>query len=93
MIKKTSLLLISLILTACAGAPSNPQQADQCEEGLKQAYKELDYAKTKGLDGTVDYTKAASLLSAAKIQQQFNKFPNCINKVERARYYIKQSQK
>jgi hypothetical protein len=41
----------------------------------------------------VDWTKAASLLSAASIQQEFGKYPNCVDKVRRARYYIEQSQK
>jgi hypothetical protein len=57
------------------------------------AYEQLDFAKAKGGRGTVDWTKAASLLSAASIQQEFGKYPNCVDKVRRARYYIEQSQK
>ena len=78
-------------LAACSGAPKNIEVANQCERGLKVAYDELDLAKAKGLSGTVDWTKAASLLSAASIQQEFGKYPNCVNKVRRARYYIAQS--
>ena len=78
---------------ACAGPPKDAALAEQCESGLDAAYRELDFAKAKGLDGTVDYTKAASLLSAAAIQQEFGKYPNCVDKVRRARYYIEQSQK
>jgi len=48
-------------------------------------------AKAKGFDGTVEYTKAASLLGAAKIQFEFGKYPNCIDKVQRARAYIAKS--
>ena len=80
-------------IAACAGAPRDPALAEQCQSGLKTAYQELDFAKAKGFDGTVDYTKAASLLSAASIQQEFGKYPNCVDKVKRARYYIEQSQK
>lgn len=80
-------------ISACPGPPRDSALAEQCESGLKIAYEELDFAKAKGLDGTVDYTKAASLLSAAAIQQEFGKYPNCVDKVKRARYYIEQSRK
>lgn len=80
------------LLVACSGAPKDAEIARQCETGLKSAYDELNYAKAKGFSGTVDWTKAASLLSAASIQQEFGKYPNCVDKVQRARYYIKQSQ-
>ena len=88
-------LVISLgaLLAGCAGAPKNPAQADTCQSGLTKAYHALDLAKSKGFYGTVDYTKAASLLTAAKVQQEFGKYPNCINKVTRAMYYIGESQK
>jgi hypothetical protein len=81
------------LLAACSGPPKNIEAADQCDNGLKIAYDELDYAKAKGFSGTVDWTKAASLLSAASIQKEFGKYPNCIDKVKRARYYIEESQK
>jgi len=85
---------VPLVLFVCAGCAGNPNSplAQQCENGLSVAYKELDYAKTKGFGGTVEYTKAASLLSAAKIQSEFGKYPNCVDKVNRARAYIAKSQ-
>lgn len=91
--KLTTLILISIIVTisGCAGNPMS-SLAQQCDAGLAAAHKELDYAKTKGFSGTVDYAKAASLLGAAKIQSEFEKYPNCIDKVNRARAYIKKSQ-
>jgi hypothetical protein len=78
---------------ACQGPPKDSALASQCESGLKAAYEELNFAKANGFGGTVDWTKAASLLSAASIQQEFGKYPNCVDKVKRARYYIGQSQK
>jgi len=78
---------------ACQGPPKDSALASQCESGLKVAYQELDFAKANGFGGTVDWTKAASLLSAASIQEEFGKYPNCVDKVKRARYYIGQSQK
>lgn len=87
------IVTLGVLVAACPGPPKDPALADQCEQGLKTAYAELDFAKAKGFDGTVDWTKAASLLSAASVQQEFRKYPNCIDKVKRARYYIEQSQK
>ena len=86
------LTLIAAFTSGCAGDP-NSSQAAQCNEGLSVAYKELDYAKANGLDGTVEVTKAASLLGAAKIQEEFGKYPNCIDKVHRARAYLAKSRK
>ncbi len=85
--------VLGALVAACAGPPKDAELAEKCELGLKAAYAELDWAKAKGLSGTVDWTKAASLLSAASVQQEFGKYPNCVDKVNRARYYIKQSQK
>ena len=90
-LKTLSLLGATLLLTACAGQPQRDLAAE-CDQGLRSAYAELDLAKAKGFDGKVEWSKAAGLLTAAKVQQQFEKYPNCIDKVKRARYYIRQSQ-
>ena len=90
--KLAALLLSLLILSACAGNPDSPI-ALTCERGLKVAYQEIDIANAKGFSGTVEYTKAASLLGAAKVQYEFGKYPDCIDKVERARAYIRKSQR
>ena len=52
---KTSLLIGSslIFVVACSGTPKNPGQANSCENGLSQAYKELDLAKTEGFDKIV----------------------------------------
>lgn len=83
----------AILLGACPGPPRDIELAEQCEKGLETAYEELDFAEAQGFGGTFDWTKAASLLSAASIQKEFNKFPNCVDKVHRARYYIEQSKK
>jgi hypothetical protein len=86
--------LMACSLAAVAGCAGNPNSslARQCENGLSAAYKELDLAKAKGFDGTVEYSKAAGLLTAAKVQFEFGKYPNCIEKVDRARAYVSRSQ-
>ena len=84
------LLLITALasLSACAGRMNGRVQ---CDNLVDAAWKELDLAKAQGLDGTVSYTKAASLIAAAKGQQVIERFPSCINKARRARVYITES--
>jgi hypothetical protein len=91
--KKLSYLILSAMFLI-AGCETNPasQSARQCQEGLKAAYKELNFAEAQGFSGTIEYTKAATLLSGASIQYEFGKYPNCIDKVNRARKFIKNSQ-
>ena len=91
--RAVAIIAAALAIAACPGPPSNIDLAEQCERGLDVAYQELDFAKAKGFSGTVAWTQAASLLSAASIQKEFRKYPNCIDKVRRARYYIAESQK
>lgn len=90
--KPTTALLLSsafcLTLGACSSMPRTDLAA-ACASGLNRGFTELDDAKAKGFSGTVSWIKAASLLSAAKVQQQFEKYPNCIDKVNRAREYIR----
>ena len=83
-------LLAAVSLGGCAGNPTS-DVAKQCRDGLAVAYQELDFAKAKGFEGTVEYTKAAGLLTAAKVQQEFGKYPNCVEKVDRARAFIRLS--
>ena len=78
------------LLAACAGNPGG-SSAQRCSSGLDSAFKELDLAKAQGFGGTVDWSKAAGLLAAAKVQYEFEHYPNCIEKVNRARVYIRHS--
>lgn len=84
-------LVAALALPFTASAATS--LADQCAYGVNQGYKELDIAKVNGLGGTVEYSKAATLLTGAKIQQQFHKYPNCVDKTTRARNFIRESKK
>ena len=78
--------------TAFGESPKNSRAAE-CESGLKRAYHELDVAKARGLGGAWEITKATTLLTGAKIQSEFHKYPNCIDKVRRARAFIARSGK
>jgi len=82
--------LASALLVGCSGNPST-SIAKQCSNGIDLAYDELNLAESQGFSGTIAWTKAASLLTAAKVQYEFEKYPNCIEKVNRAHKYITQS--
>ena len=60
-------LSIAVILTMffIAGCQTNPSSASarQCLSGLTTAKQELNYAKTQGFSGTVEYTKATTLIT------------------------------
>lgn len=84
-----TLPLIALLLVGCAG--SNKPYRDNCANQLDTAWRESDIAKTEGFAGTVSYSKAISLLTAAKTQQQFEAFAGCTRKAEKARFYIRES--
>jgi len=92
LLKLVVIISVVVVAASCSGAPKDLELARQCSDGLDTAYKELDFAQAKGFGGTVDWTKAASLLSAASVQKEFAKYPNCVDKVRRARYYIEKSQ-
>lgn len=80
--------LIALVLTGCAGKTA---YRDSCGNQLDAAWHELDLAKAEGFAGTVSYSKALSLLTGAKTQQQFEAFEGCTRKAEKARFYIRES--
>ena len=88
----TTILLSAWLVSACSGNVSS-DRALQCSEGLRAAQTELEEAKVKGFGGTVAWAKAAGLITGATVQQQFEKYPNCIDKVRRARAYIQESQR
>ncbi|MCY1217627.1 hypothetical protein D9M68_249770 [compost metagenome] len=83
-----SLPLIALVLAGCAGKTA---YRDDCANQLDAAWKELDLAKAEGFSGAVSYSKALSLLTAAKTEQQFEAFEGCTEKAEKARFYIRES--
>ncbi|WP_339490620.1 hypothetical protein [Pseudomonas sp. EL_65y_Pfl2_R95] len=80
--------LVVLLLAGCSGKTVN---RDACGNQLDTAWKELDLAKAEGFAGTVSYSKALSLLTAAKTQQQFEAYEGCSSKAQKARFYIGES--
>lgn len=80
--------LLAVALTGCAG---KTLYRETCGNQLDAAWKELSIAEAEGFAGTVSYSKALSLLTAAKTQQQFEAYEGCTSKSERARFYIRES--
>ena len=83
---------LALLLAACSGRVASPQGQD-CVEGLRIANQELDDAKVKGFSGSIQWIKAANLLAGANVQEQFERYGSCADKVRRARIYIQEAQK
>jgi hypothetical protein len=81
--------VVTAILASCAGYPK--PYRDQCAVELDLAWQELSIAKAEGFAGTVSYSKALSLLTAAKTMQTVENFDNCTRHARDARYYINES--
>lgn len=90
-LKRGFLIWLIFLSTGCATIHST-RLAYKCNTNLSTASTELESAKVNGFSSNVSWTKAASLLTVAKMHQQFDKFPSCINNVARARYYINRCQ-
>ena len=83
-----AVLAASLALAGCSGKTVN---RDSCASELNAAWHELDLAKAEGFAGTVSYSKALALISAAKTEQQVESYGGCLDKASKARFYIKES--
>ena len=93
-----TLTMVIALLTGCSTAPTKPAATElalekRCNKGIDVGYKELNFSHANGFGGSWEYTKAASLLGAAKVQAGFGGYDGCIEKVKTARSYIKQSKK
>ncbi len=82
--------LMILLLAGCTQDRGDVGLGGQCSAGLDAGYRELNQAEADGFSGAVTWSKAASLLGAAKIQQQFEEYQNCVLKVQKARRYIRE---
>lgn len=85
-------VVLGLFLASCTGRIATPV-GQECAEGLRIANQELDEAKVKGFSGSIQWIKAANLLAGANVQEQFEKYESCADKVRRARIYIQEAQK
>jgi len=83
-------LASGLLLASCAG---KTQYRSACSSELQAAQEESSISKTKGFGGTVSYTKAAGLITAALTMQTVENYDACYHNAKKARFYIRESQK
>lgn len=83
-----SALIISTLLIGCAGKQT---YRDVCKREIDAAWQELDVMASSGFSGSVSYTKAFSLLTAAKTMQTVENYDNCVDQSKKARYYMNQA--
>ena len=75
------------ILSACMDA-GDRGLGPACEAGLAEAERELSAAKANSIGKAIDWARAASLIAAARTQQQFNEYQNCVLKTKTARRLV-----
>jgi recombinational DNA repair protein RecT len=84
-------LCVPLAAVVLAGCAAKTNYRSSCAQQLDAAWAELDIAKAEGFAGTVSYSKALTLITGAKTQQQFEAYKGCVNKAQKARFYISES--
>ncbi len=82
--------LMILLLAGCSQDRGDVGLGGQCSAGLEAGYRELNQAEADGFSGALAWSKAASLLGVAKIQEQFEEYQNCVLKVQKARRYLRE---
>lgn len=93
MIRISKLTLTTVAVLIISGCSMKTDQRAECASALETAWQHIDIAKAKGFAGTVSYSKAMGLLTAAKTQQAVESFDSCVANVQRAEFYIDESMK
>jgi len=84
------IVLCSLLaLGACSATPTSYRAT--CASEVDAAWDELSIAKAAGFAGGVSYTKALSLITAARSMQAVENFDGCYKNAQKARFYIRES--
>ncbi|HZJ94253.1 MAG TPA: hypothetical protein VFD11_01570 [Thiopseudomonas sp.] len=84
-------LMLPVMAVVLVGCAAKTDYRYSCANELDAAWKELDIAKAEGFAGTVSYSKALTLITSAKTQQQFEAYQGCTEKSKKARFYIRES--
>jgi hypothetical protein len=79
---------VAASLVSCAG---KTQFRNSCASESDAAWSELSIAKAKGFGGTMSYTKALGVLTAARTMQGVENFDACYHNAKKARGYIHNS--
>jgi hypothetical protein len=81
---KVPAILMLITLSSCM-EPGDIGKGPACASSLSAAENALKSAKTDSIGTTFDWAKAAALIAAARTQQQFNEYENCVLKARNAR--------
>ena len=81
---------IALIMLAACMESGDRGLQPACEATIFVAERELKAAKANKIGRAIDWAKAATLIAAARTQQQFNEFQSCLIKVRSAQEIIAQ---
>lgn len=81
---------LALVAAGCSGEPGEAALGPNCAEGLAAAERELDTARAQGFGESMAWTRAASLIGAARVQQGFGEYENCVIKAREARVHLRQ---
>ena len=91
---KPAILIVALTaLTSLSGCAAKVDGRTACATTVDAAWDALNIAETEGFSGSVSYSKALSLLTAAKFQQSIENFDSCIDKAQRANSYALAAQR
>lgn len=91
---KPAILIVALTaLASLSGCAAKVDGRTACKNSMDAAWDALNIAETEGFSGSVSYSKALSLLTAAKFQQSLENFDSCIDKAQRANSYALAAQR
>jgi hypothetical protein len=65
--------------------PADRGLGPACESNLSAAERALSAAQANNVGKAIDWVKAATLIGAARTQQQFSEYQNCVLKAKKAR--------
>jgi hypothetical protein len=81
-------VFVTLVALSGCMEPGDRGQGPACESSLAAAERDLMAAKANSIGSVIDWAKAAVLIGAARSQQQFNEFQNCVIKAKKARQIL-----
>ncbi len=84
---KIAVFLTMALLSGCMDA-GDRGLGPACESGVSAAERALKKAKANNVGRAIDWAKAAGLIAAARTQQQFSEYQNCVQKAAKAREII-----
>ena len=80
----TFVVVAAALLAGCMDA-ADRGLGPACESNVSAAESALGRAKANKVGKAIDWAKAATLIAAARTQQQFSEYQNCLLKARKAR--------